>query len=142
MAETIALESSVWINAPRERVWNAITDEKMVRQWWGQDHWEIPMLQVGATIKFGDTKDLMTATIEVVDPPREFSLLWPPQQQYHNVRMMMTYLLEEENNGTRLTVRETGYEGMSEDIRQKAMDSTSKGYTIVLNSLKELLERT
>ena len=140
--ETIAVERTIWINAPRERVWSAITDSAQIQQWWGGgDYWEITALHVGATIKFGDPNDLMVASVAVVDPPREFSIRWPPQPQYHNINMYTSFVLAEENGGTRVTVSETGFEGLPDDLRQKRMDQTSKGYATVLANLKALLER-
>ncbi len=45
---TTELKRSIWINAPRERVWRAITDAEQVNQWWNKDdRWEIPALRVG-----------------------------------------------------------------------------------------------
>jgi uncharacterized protein YndB with AHSA1/START domain len=138
--EKLVVESSTWINAPRERVWRAITDADQIQQWW-DDYWDIPVLQVGATIKFGSVDDPMLATIAVVDPPHEFAVQWPPQPQYHSIEMRTTFRLEEENAGTRVTVSETGFEGLPDDIRQKRMESTAEGYTTVLANLKALLER-
>lgn len=34
----MAVERSIWINAPRERVWRAITETEQIRQWWGWDY--------------------------------------------------------------------------------------------------------
>jgi uncharacterized protein YndB with AHSA1/START domain len=139
--EAISVERSIWINAPRERVWEAITDAEQIKQWWGgEDHWEISALQVGGTIKFGDPNDLMTATIGVLDPPREFLIHWPPQEQYHSISMSTRYILEEENEGTRVTVSETGYEALPDDIRQKRLDSTAEGYRQVMEGLKAFIE--
>jgi uncharacterized protein YndB with AHSA1/START domain len=140
--EKLTVERSIWINAPRERVWQAVTESKQIRQWWGGDYWEITALQPGATIKFGDPNDLMLATVAVVDPPREFSLQWPPQPQYHNIPIFTTFRLEEENGGTRVTVTETGFEALPEDIRQQRFDSTARGYETVLAGLKVHVERT
>lgn len=139
---TLAVERTIWIAAPRERVWQAITDAEQIMQWWsGDDHWEIPTLEVGATVKFGDPDDLMTAIIEVLDPPRQFTLKWPPQPGYHFIEMHMTYFLEEENGGTRVTVTESGFEGLPDTIRQKRIDQTTEGYATVLQGLKDFVER-
>lgn len=139
--EPIHVERSIWISAPRERVWRAITEAEQIRQWWGGDHWEIAALQVGATVAFGDPDDLMFATIAVVDPPREFSLRWPPQSQYHSIEMITTFRLEEENGGTRVTVTESGFEALPGDVRQQRVDSTAQGYETVLAGLKAYVER-
>lgn len=138
--EALAVERTIWINAPRERVWKAITTPEQINRWWGGDHWEFSALEVGGIVKFGDPDDLMIATIDVVEPPRQFTIQWPPQAQYHNIIMYTTYVLTEENGGTRVNVRETGFEALPDDVRQKRFDSTSEGYATVLAGLKEYVE--
>lgn len=138
--EPLTVERSIWINAPRERVWRAITETEQIRQWWGQ-YWNIPALEVGATVEFGEVDDPMHATIAVLDPPREFSLQWPPQPQYHSIDMYTTFRLEEENGGTRVTVTETGLEAIPESIRQERFEATLRGYETVLADLKTHVER-
>ncbi len=138
--EALTVERSVWIAAPRERVWKAITTTDQIRQWWGHDYWEINPLEIGGIIKFGDSNDPMIATIDVLDPPRQFTIRWPPQEQYHSIIIYTTYLLVEENNGTRLTVSETGFEALPDDIRQQRFDQTAKGYATVLADLKAYVE--
>jgi uncharacterized protein YndB with AHSA1/START domain len=138
--ENVTVERSIWIKAPRERVWQAITDSQQLQQWWG-DYWEITRLEVGATVKFGEADDPMSATIDVLDPPHQFRLLWPPQPQYHSIKIFTTFLLAEEKDGTRITVTETGFEALPDDIRQTRFDQTAKGYIQVLEALKGLLER-
>jgi len=133
------IEHNIWINAPRDQVWRAITESEQIQKWW-DDYWDIPVLQVGGTIKFGTQDDPMFATIAVLDMPREFVIQWPPQPQYHSISMQTRYLLEEENGGTRVTVSETGFEGLPDDIRQKPLDSTAKGYITVMENLKAYLE--
>lgn len=140
--EPLTVERTIWIAAPRQRVWQAITTADQIREWWGGDHWEIETLEVGGVIKFGDPDDLMLATIDVLDPPRQFTIKWPPQPQYHAITMFTAYLLSEENGGTRVTVRETGFELLPDDVREQRFDSTSAGYETVLRGLKTYLEGT
>jgi uncharacterized protein YndB with AHSA1/START domain len=138
---TSTVERGIWINAPRERVWEAITTAGQIQQWWGgDDRWEISALEVGGIVRFGDPAEFMTATITVYDPPRQFRFDWAPQAQYHGIPMTTTYLLNEENGGTRATVRETGFEALPDDIRQARFDSTSAGYEQVLSDLKRFVE--
>src|SRR5688572_6385024 len=137
--EKLVVERTIWIDVPRERVWQAITNSEQLQQWWG-DYWEITALQVGATVKFGDPNDLMVASIQVLDAPRQFTILWPPQPQYHSIEMTTTFILEEENGGTRVTVTETGFEALPDDIHQQRLDKTGEGYSKVLANLKAILE--
>src|SRR5215510_4784756 len=98
--EKIIVERTIWIGVPRERVWQAITNSEQLQRWWG-DYWEITALRVGATVKFGDSEDPMLASIKVLDAPRQFTILWPPQPQYHSIEMTTSFILEAENEGTR-----------------------------------------
>src|SRR5690606_36809667 len=127
MAEALTVERSVWINAPRERVWQAITDAEQIQQWWG-DYWDIPTLEVGATIKFGNPCVLSMATFNVLDPPPQFTLHWPSQPQYHSSPIRTIFVSAEENAGTRVTVTEAGFEARPDDVRQTRFAQTAQGY--------------
>jgi uncharacterized protein YndB with AHSA1/START domain len=133
MQQIIAAERTIWIDAPCERVWVAITEQ--TGQWWTPNQWKIPVLAVGGAIIFGEEPDACLAVIEVVDPPREFTIRWkstPPQ--------VTTIILEAENDGTRVIASQSGFEALYDDIRQQQVDRTSEGYAIILNNLKTLLE--
>lgn len=135
------VESKIWIQAPVERVWEAITTSEQIRQWWGGDYWEITALQPGAEVLFGHENDRITARVAAVEPPREFALDWPPLPALHSTAFSTTYRLEAENGGTRVTVRESGFAGLPPEIRQERYDSTAKGYQTVLQGLKDFVEQ-
>ena len=137
----IAVERSIWINAPRERVWRAVTQSDQIMQWWSNDFWEISTLEVGAPVKFGDRDNPIVAAVAVVSPPDEFAIQWPPLPQNHFTAMVTTFRLEQEGGGTRVTVVETGYEALPDNIRQRRLDSTTSGYETVLAGLKAYVER-
>ena len=86
--------------------------------------------------------DILNATIVVLDPPREFTLRWEPDQTYPEVTLVTSFRLAVEQNGTRVTIHESGYEKMPEDVRQQWMDATGLGYTGSVENLKALLEGT
>lgn len=139
--EKIVVENTVWIAAPRERVWRAITDQEQLKQWWTPNHWEIPALQAGATIKFHDTgTSTFLATIEVLDPPCQYTLSWQPNTWYPTTALVTTFLLEEEDGGTRVTVINSGFETLADDIRQGRIDGANEGYQFELDNLKAYLE--
>lgn len=104
--EAIAVEHSIWIAAPRERVWQAITQPEQLEQWYAVGcPWEIPSLKTGAGVKFYNTPtDILLANIEAVDPPGRLNLRWQPDDMYPDVALINTFLLAEENSGTRITV--------------------------------------
>jgi uncharacterized protein YndB with AHSA1/START domain len=138
--QNVAVERSIWIAAPPERVWQAITDPQQLDKWYATQYkWEIPALQVGARVTFynSDT-DILHATIEVLAPLREWRLRWDPVEQ--GVVLVTTFRLEEEDGGTRATIIETGYEAVPADQRQEWLDSVSSGYTMSMENLKAHVE--
>ena len=142
--EKIAVERSIWINAPRERVWRAVTEPGQLDQWYAAYYrWDIPALEAGAFVKFynkDDSTDAQVAAIEVIDPPREFTLRWGPDREYPALTLVTSFLLEEENGGTRATIRESGYELLPEGDRQKWMEAAGGGYTMSMENLSALVE--
>ena len=142
--EAIAVERSIWIATSIERAWQAVTDPQQLNRWYATYyHWDIPSLQVGATVKFynkDNPEDHQIATIEVVDPLQQFTLRWQPDRQYPEVTLVTSFLLAEENDGTRVTIHESGYEALSDDLRQQWLDATGNGYTMSMENLKAFLE--
>lgn len=137
------VERSIWINASCEKVWGAITEPEQIPQWWGGgDLRRISALEVGGTITFGKPEDPITARIDVVDVSRQFTIQWLPHKQNHFTSMFTSFLLEEQNGGTQVTVRQTGYEALPDDERQKDYERSSAGYLTVLAGLKSYMEGT
>ena len=140
--ETLAVERSVLIDAPRERVWSAITDPAQLEQWYAPGcPWEIPALEPGATVKFHNTEtDIQLATIEVVEPLREFSLRWQLDPMHTGLTLTNTFRLEPENDSTRVTISQAGYESLPDGMRQEQLDQDADAYTAIAESLKSYLE--
>ena len=123
-----------------------MTEPEHLDQWYATYYrWDIPALQVGAPVRFygkdPDTaSDSQTATIEVVDPPREFALRWQSPPDYPAVSLVTSFLLADENGGTRVTIHESGYENVPEAERQQWLDATGGGYGMSVENLKPHLE--
>jgi uncharacterized protein YndB with AHSA1/START domain len=144
MENTIAVERSIWIAAPREQAWRAVTEPEHLNKWYATYyHWQIPTLQAGTTAKFynkDDEADMQIATIEIVDPPHQFTLRWQPDKTYPAMTLVTTFLLQEENGGTRVMISESGYESLPAAERQQWLDATGRGYTMSMANLKAHLE--
>ena len=136
------LEHQVWIAAPRERAWNAITQTEHIKQWWGADGYaEITDLTPDAAIKFGTGDRMIFATIRLVNPPHEFVYEWPPHPRYFSVPFVTRYILDEENGGTRVTFSESGFEAWPDDeVCRARFDRISGEFRMVLENLKAYLE--
>ena len=142
--ETLAVERSALINVPIERVWHAITDAAELEQWYAPGcPWEIPSLQAGATVKFHNTDtDIQLATIEVLEPLREFTLRWQLDPMHPGLTLTNSFRLEPENGSTRVTISQAGYDSLPEDMRQEQLDQDAAAYTAIVESLKNYLERS
>ena len=131
--EKVTVERSIWIAAPRERVWQAVTDPAQIAQWFAPG---TSFSQNGdkISVRTGET-DMDVAIIESVDPPRRITTRNLPERL-----ITTTYTLEEENGGTRFTVTETGFEALSADARKERLDQNGKGWERVLENLKAYMD--
>ncbi len=131
--EKITIKRNIWIAAPRERVWQAVTDPAQIAQWFATS---TAFSQKGDTfyMRFGET-EVAVAVIEAVDPPRQITTRSLPDRA-----VTTTYLLEEENGGTRFTVIESGLEALSEDERRKRLDQDEKGWEMALANLQAYID--
>ncbi|HET7087511.1 MAG TPA: SRPBCC domain-containing protein [Anaerolineae bacterium] len=138
--EKLAVERTVWIAAPRERVWQAITDPEQVEKWFSPGtSWKLSALEVGGRLYAqGADAELYVHIIEALDPPHRIVLRSAPEPPA--TPEVTTYTLEEENNGTRLTLTYTGYELMPEELRRKRMDQDGMGFAMMLENLQSHIE--
>jgi len=139
---TFAVERSIWIAAPRERVWRAVTDPAQIEHWFSPGtSWKMTALEVGGKLFIPDPEtgaETNTQVIELVDPPQRFvthSLAEKPGPSE-----VTTYLLQEENGGTRLTITNSGYELLPEDDRWSAMEQNAFGFGMMLENLRAYIE--
>jgi uncharacterized protein YndB with AHSA1/START domain len=140
--EKIAVERSIWINAPRERVWRALTDPEQVEQWFAPGTtFKSSGSEVGAKlyVENPETGDEMYVQIlEIVDPPSR--LVLRSQPELPDTPFITSYRLEEENNGTRLTLTYSGYESLPADTRRTNMEENTFGFGMMLGNLKAFVE--
>lgn len=140
--ETVAVERSVLIDAPRQRVWQAITDPAQLEQWYAPGcPWEIPGLEVGATVKFHNTDtDIQLATIEELEPLHRFTLRWELDPAHPGITLLNSFVLEEEGDNTRVTVSQAGYESLPDGMREEQLRQDANAYTAIAESLKSYVE--
>ncbi len=140
--EKIAVERSIWINAPRERVWRAITDPEQIEKWFSPGtQWRGTGLEVGGKLSVYNPEtdtDMYTQVIEVVNPPHQLVTRSEPEPS--DKPHVTTWTLEEENGGTRLTLTYTGYELEPDDIRWKNMEENAFGFGMMMENLQAHIE--
>jgi uncharacterized protein YndB with AHSA1/START domain len=131
--------ASVEITAPAERVFLALASEGLVN-WWGSDDtyrttkWTGEVRVGGSWRTDGVGRDGKPFSVGgeflEVDPPRKLVQTWRADWDGGNVTTI-TYLLEPIANGTRLTLRHTGFAG-----RPESCHGHSEGWERVLNWLR------
>lgn len=129
--------------AARERVYAACSDPASLSRWYGPRGWTVTTLEadvrVGGRFRFTMTgpEGEMSAegVYEIVEPPRRIVHSWrwsagsPPDENVSRV----TYLIEAEGDGTRLTFTHEGLED------QESADSHHEGWSEALDKLDTLL---
>ena len=142
MATDLTTESSVTIDAPSERVWEALTTPQLIKKWFfGVDtetDWKVgsPIVHRG---EYQGSPYLDKGTILAFDPPRSFvHSHWSPgsglpdrPENYQEV----SWSLEEHDSRTELTAREVNLPS------EEAATVSDKAWSGALQALKELVEK-
>ena len=139
---TFAVERSIWIAAPRERVWHAITDPAEIEKWFSPGtRWRLSALSVGGRLFVPNAEtgaEQYTQVIERVDPPHRLVLRSAPQPPA--TVEITVYTLQEEHGGTRLIITHSGYELAPEEMRWSAMEQNAFGFGMMLENVKAQIE--
>jgi uncharacterized protein YndB with AHSA1/START domain len=135
---TFAVERSIWIDVPRERVWHAITDPAQIEKWFSPGtSWRLSALEVGGRLFVPNEEtgaEMYTQVIERVDPPHRLVLRSVPQPPA--TVEVTVYTLQEEQGGTRLSITHSGYELVPDEMRWSAMEQNAFGFGMMLENLK------
>ncbi|HEU4744400.1 MAG TPA: SRPBCC domain-containing protein [Anaerolineales bacterium] len=140
--KSFAVERSIWIAAPRERVWSAITDPTQLENWFSPGtSWTLTALEVGGRLFIPDPDtgdETNVQVIQLLDPPEHFVTHSLPESPGSSE--VTAYLLQEERGGTRLTITNSGYELLPDDGRWSAMEQNAFGFGMMLENLRAYLE--
>jgi uncharacterized protein YndB with AHSA1/START domain len=138
MMDKPALERSLWIAAPRERVWQAITDPKLLQQWFSPTTpWELSALEVGGKM-YAVGYESTGSIIQVVDAPREFTLRQESPEP--PLTITLRYVLEEENGGTRLNFSQFIVGDLDDAARARMIADYTGGWKMAYDNLKAYIE--
>jgi uncharacterized protein YndB with AHSA1/START domain/uncharacterized damage-inducible protein DinB len=134
---TDRIEKLVNLDAPRSRVWQALTDVRQFNQWFGVSLTGpfAPGAAVSGKLSAPKYAHLtLTFWIESVEPERFFSFRWHPFAVEEGVdysaepTTLVTFTLEDAGAGTRLTIVESGFDAIPESRRAKAFSANSAGW--------------
>ncbi|MEO3756404.1 SRPBCC domain-containing protein [Streptomyces sp. B6B3] len=135
------IERVLELHHPPEKVWAALTTPEGLGGWFGSSA-EIDDLRPGgqARVRWDDGEE-HTLWIQAVDPPRRFSYRWaieglPPSDPR---RTHVEFTLEAAPAGTRLTVVETGFAQLPDELTD-AYEGNVTGWRTELAELAEYLD--
>ena len=130
----------VELKAPVSRVWRALTDHEEFGTWF-RVRLDSPFIvgeQTTGNITYPGYEHMQwVSTTEVMEHERLFVFSWPPnaidpETQYAtDAKVMVEFKLETlEDEGTRLTITESGFMQFPESKRLEALRSNTEGWDI------------
>lgn len=142
---TDRIEKSIFLRAPRARVWRAITTPEEFNSWFGVnlEGAFAPGARVSGRITIPGYEHVnMEITIERVEPERLFSYRWHPYAIEPGVdysdepTTLVEFRLDEAPGGTKLTVIESGFDRIPETRRAEAFRMNEKGWEGQLKNIE------
>lgn len=144
------IEKSVFLRAPKAKVWRALTSAEEFGSWFrvklsGQF---TPGARVEGKLLVPDYEHLkFELWVERIEPERLFSYRWHPYAIDPNVdyssepTTLVEFRLEDAEGGTKLVVVESGFEQIPLDRRSVAFRMNEGGWTEQMNNVKRYVER-
>ena len=148
-SSTDQIEKTIILRAPRSRVWRALTNSTEFGEWFGATLAE-PFSPGGKArgpiVTPGYTQYTFEAIVEQMEPERLFSWRWQPGGDPNadpaEPLTLVVFELEEVPEGTRLTVRESGFDQIPVARRGKDYRGNEAGWTGQVENLRKYLAST
>jgi uncharacterized protein YndB with AHSA1/START domain len=147
-SSTDRIEKQITLDAPRSRVWRALTEVKQFNAWFGVSLATpfAPGAEVSGQINIRNYEHVtMTIWIEKMEPDRFFSFRWHPYAIEPGVdystepTTLVSFTLEDAGAGTRLTIVESGFDAIPESRRAKAFTMNSNGWNGQAENIRKFL---
>jgi uncharacterized protein YndB with AHSA1/START domain len=135
------IERTLTLPAPIERVWEALTDPVELSKWFGTEA-EVDLRPGGAAAFGWPGEGRFHAVVTEVDPPRRFAYRWAMDRDTpvdDGISTLVTFTLEQADEGTRLTLVESGFASLPEEIRDRHLAGNTQGWQEELGELAALL---
>ena len=144
-SSTDRIHKEITLSAPQSRVWRAISDSAEFGEWFGV-RFQGPF-RVGETIRgqitvTGYEHLEFVARIERMEPERFLALRWcpfalDPERDYSNEpTTLVEFNLGDAGDGTKLTVTESGFDGIPEEHRADAFMRNEGGWGGQMENIK------
>jgi uncharacterized protein YndB with AHSA1/START domain len=146
---TDRIEKQIQINAPIDRVWRALTDHREFNQWF-HVNLESPFV-AGQTTRGRITHPgyehvVMEAVVKTIQPMRRFAFTWhpyavDPKTDYSKEKpTLVEFRLQENTDGTLLSVTESGFDAIPAVRRDEAFRMNSGGWDEQMKNIQQHVE--
>jgi uncharacterized protein YndB with AHSA1/START domain len=146
VSDTDRIERSILINAPRERVWRALTNADEFGAWFGADlagqQFQPGQRARGRITHCGYTDNFFDAVIERIQPQDLMSFHWHPFAVNPAINYaaeeptLVTFTLKDvPGQGVLLTVVESGFDKVPASRRREAFEMNSPGWEAQLHNV-------
>ena len=142
------IERQIVIDAPRTRVWRALTDVREFNTWFGVALTApfAPGAAVSGNITIPEYGHVVcTMWVETMEPEHRFAFRWHPYAIERGVdysgepTTLVTFRLEDVAEGTRLTVAESGFDAIPVSRRRPAFLANTQGWEAQLQRIESYL---
>lgn len=149
-SSTDVIEKEIVVRAPRGRVWRALTDSQEFGKWFQAKMADpfVPGQRTLGRITYPGYEHLtFEVQVERMEPERLFSLRWhpyavDPQQDYSAEPMtLVVFELEEVAEGTRIRVRESGFDQIPLARRAEAFRMNSNGWAEQVQNIARYVDQ-
>lgn len=138
------IEKTIELRAPVARVWRALTDHRQFGEWFRAriDQPFAADRSVTAQMTHPGLEDVhWTAEVTAMEPERRFAWRWHPgackPDDPDEPMTTVEFRLEPTEEGTRLTIVESGFASLPASRRDTAMRENTNGWNIQANNLAE-----
>ena len=135
------IERTVQVAHPPAKVWAALTTAEGLGTWFGNEA-TIDLRPGGSARMSWTDGPTVHMRVERVEEPKVFGFTWPIYglSEADPRRTYVEFTLEPVGAGTRLTVTETGFAQLPEDVHGKAFDGNTEGWAKELAELAGYLD--
>ncbi len=148
-SSTDRIEKEITLEAPRARVWRALTDVEEFNTWFGVSLATpfAPGAEVSGKMNSPKYQHVtMSILIEKMEPMNLFSFRWHPYAIEEGVdysaepTTLVSFTLDDaDTGGTRLKIVESGFDAIPESRRAKAFSSNTGGWNGQAENLRKYL---
>ena len=132
------IEIDIFIPAPRNAVWECLTQNEHIQKWWGKGVL-LHSRQGGEffgpwTDKYGRPHKTR-GTVTAVEPRERLQIEWQDESWPKATRV--EFLLSNAEGGTKLYVQHSGWEIFGDDVRGQLVNEHREGWRDIMNNFRD-----